>query len=148
MSDLTDFSNYNDQVSKALAKANELNKTAVFEALSGIGVTSVSVEFDGEGDSGQIHDVTVRAGEMRLELPSTPLTVHSRVGNDAEMSASETTLPDAIEMLCYDYLALEHGGWENSDGAYGEFHFDVAARSIRLDFNARFTDVTSYSHEF
>ena len=148
MSDLNGCLDYYDRYSKALVKANALNKSAVFEALAGIGVTSVKVEFDGEGDSGQIHDVVAQAGEGLLELPSTPITVHSIAGHNDELRASEATLPDAIEMLCYNYLAQEHGGWENSDGAYGEFHFDVRARSIRLDFNERFTDVTSYSHDF
>jgi hypothetical protein len=45
-------------------------------------------------------------------------------------------------------LNEEHGGWENSDGAYGEFRFDVGARSIHLEFNARFMDATNYSHDF
>jgi hypothetical protein len=32
-----------------------------------------------------------------------------------------------------------HCGWENNDGAYGDFIFDVAKRTITLDFNERYT---------
>ena len=32
--------------------------------------------------------------------------------------------------------------------AYGTFEFDVRKRTIRLDFNARFTDSTNSSHDF
>jgi hypothetical protein len=45
---------------KARAKARQRNKHAVFSALGAANVTEVHVEFDGEGDSGQIHDVCPR----------------------------------------------------------------------------------------
>ena len=32
---------------------------------------------------------------------------------------------------------MTHDGWENSDGAYGDFTFDVAERTITLDYNER-----------
>ena len=57
------------------------------------------------------------------------------------------SLHDAIETLCYDYLSQTHGGWENNDGAYGTFEFDVQQRSIRLDFDERFTDTNHHSHD-
>ena len=40
-----------------------------------------------------------------------------------------------------------HGGWENNDGAYGEFCFDASARSIHLEFNERFTSSELFTHE-
>jgi len=55
---------------------------------------------------------------------------------------------DAIEKLAYDFLEEVHDGWENEDGAYGEFIFDVGERAIRLEYNERVM-TTSYSeHEF
>jgi hypothetical protein len=59
----------------------------------------------------------------------------------ANTRRSDQPLRDAIETLCYDYLEQEHGGWENNDGAYGEFQFDVAERTIELEFSSRYTDV-------
>ena len=41
-----------------------------------------------------------------------------------------------------------HEGGSTSDGAYGEFTFDVAARSIALDYNERYTATNGYQHEF
>ena len=50
--------------------------------------------------------------------------------------------------LAYDFLEEVHDGWENEDGAYGEFVFDVGERTIRLEYNERVM-TTSYSeHEF
>ena len=61
---------------------------------------------------------------------------------------THVSLHDAIETLCYDYLSQTHGAWENNDGAYGMFRFDVSNRSIHLDFNERFTDTNEHSHDF
>ena len=52
------------------------------------------------------------------------------------------------DLVAYDFLSETHGGWENNDGAYGEFSFDVAARTITLDYNERYTATEFYSHEF
>ena len=41
------------------------------------------------------------------------------------------------QQLAFDFLSDTHGGWENNDGAYGEFCFDAAARCIHLEFNER-----------
>jgi hypothetical protein len=132
--------------SAAIAKANSLNKAVVFDALSAGGITEVCVGFDGEGDSGQIESVTAHAQDKAVDFPATMVT-YAEPGDD-EPAVHETTLRNAIEQLCYDYLEQEHGGWENNDGAFGEFIFDVAKRRITLDFNGRFTDYAHHSHTF
>jgi len=66
----------------------------------------------------------------------------------AKVTTHETSLRDAVEELCYGYLEQEHGGWENNDGAFGEFTFNVAKRKIRLAFNAKFVDFTRHRHAF
>jgi hypothetical protein len=45
-------------------------------------------------------------------------------------------------------MEQEHGGWENNDGAYGEFQINVADRTIELEFYSRYTDTQKYSHSF
>ncbi|MEQ1518940.1 MAG: DUF6878 family protein, partial [Usitatibacteraceae bacterium] len=39
-------------------------------------------------------------------------------------------------------------GWENNDGAYGEFTFTVSDQSIALDYNERFTSSEHFAHEW
>ena len=58
------------------------------------------------------------------------------------------SIRDAIEHFAYDCLAQTHGGWENNEGAFGTFVFDVADQSITLDYNQRFEDVESFEHAF
>jgi hypothetical protein len=47
------------------------------------------------------------------------------------------SVSDVVEALAYDLLEEEHGGWENNDGAYGEFRFDVTDRTISLAYHER-----------
>jgi NADH dehydrogenase FAD-containing subunit len=54
----------------------------------------------------------------------------------------------AGEHLAYDFLSDTHCGWENNDGAYGEFCFDASARCIHLEFNERFTSSEVFTHNF
>jgi hypothetical protein len=129
-------------------KANELKKTALFDALAPAGITSIHVDFDGEGDSGQINGVSALAGDQPTQLPATQVTLHRLHWGHTQSEPSEFTLAEAIETLCYDYLEQEHGGWENNDGGYGEFTIDVAERTIDLEFYSRYTDYNKFSHSF
>jgi hypothetical protein len=133
---------------KAVAAANAHNKPVVFDLLAAAGITSVTVEFDGEGDSGQIESVIACAGESRLELPQAPVTLQHASWRSETFTDTTQPLPEAIETLCYDYLQQEHGGWENNDGGFGTFTFDVARRAIELEFNGRFTDIHTTGHTF
>jgi len=145
---MNDFLEYYSRHLEAVTKANALNKPIVFDALAAAGLTLVEVEFDGEGDSGQIEGIFAYAGDARAELPESFLTLYQAAQNKGDPRTTNVSLHDAIETLCYDYLSQTHGGWENNDGAYGIFRFDVKQRSIRLDFNERFTDSTHHSHDF
>ena len=148
MSDFATFTANYARYRQTLNKANALNKALIFEALAAAGITALTIDFDGEGDSGQIDGIGARAGDTPVTVPATPITLHRVPWDSDQRQTVETTLPDAIETLCYAYLEQEHEGWENNDGAYGLFECDVAARTIHLDFNARFTDVHHSSHDF
>jgi hypothetical protein len=136
------------QFSAATAKANSLNKATVFGALSAVGITHVTVSFDGEGDSGQIENLEAACGDRIVDFPSMPVSLYRAQSGREELTTHEMPLGEAVEELCYGYLEQEHGGWENNDGAFGEFSFHVAERRIALDFNARFTDCTHHSTTF
>jgi hypothetical protein len=144
----TDFTARYQRHTQALSQANALNKTAVFDALAAAGITTVTVHFNGESDSGQIEDVAAYAKEEDARIPSTPITLHSANWGAPELTSSARSLKEAVEDLCYDYLSQEHGGWENNDGGYGEFTFHVEDRRIELDFNARYTDSVHHGHVF
>ena len=112
-------------------------KAALFDFLEANGIVLETVDFDGCGDSGQIEGITAFDEHGEVALPATGFAAPDA---DGETSADATgPTADAIETLAYDLLETEHGGWENNDGAYGQFRFDLVARSITLECNMRFT---------
>jgi hypothetical protein len=145
---MSDFETNYAHHGKLRAKANELNKAVLFDVLATAGINSIHVDFDGEGDSGQINGVLALTGDQPTQLPATKLTLQQLHWGQTESTPSEFTLAEAVETLCYDYLEETHGGWENNDGAYGEFRFDVAKRTIELEFNGRYTETFTDTHAF
>ena len=146
--DMTEFEQRYARHKEVVAEANKLNKTVLFDALASLGVTTIVVDFDGEGDSGQINSVAAFVDDQPFQLPKTMLTIHSASWSDDGLQTRDIPLEEAVEEICYGYLEQEHGGWENNDGAYGEFTLTVADRTIELDCNMRFSDSTNYSHTF
>ena len=136
--------NNNDQQYVAMRNdAQQHNKSAVFDVLTAAGITKVTAEFDGYGDSGQIQSITAGAGESDAEVPPTSVTIHAfdRVFCAGHFETIEEVkqqpLAEAIEGLCYDCLEERHGGWEINEGSFGTFEFNVADRTISLEFNER-----------
>lgn len=141
------FSDY-ERHRQAQPKINKGNKRALFDALAAAHITEVHVDFDGVGDSGQIGSVIAFRGEDRAELPKATVTIRQVSWPNTKAAITQATLEEAIETLCYAYLEETHGGWENNDGAYGEFRFDVAKRTITLEFNGRYTDIHTDNRTF
>jgi hypothetical protein len=145
MSDICDIRASYQNHQKALAEANAINKGAVFDALAAAGIATVNVTFDGEGDSGQIDNITA---DDSPNIPEVPIELQKANWGTGRLDSIQGTLRDGIETLCYDFLEEEQGGWENNDGAFGEFIFNVAERKISLQFNARFSDSTLFNYSF
>jgi hypothetical protein len=119
---------------------NAADKIAVFDVLAEIGIHTVTVAFDGYGDSGQIEGIEA------FDAESNPVPLPDN--RPVRLSAEETNLREAIETLSYACLEETQAAWENDEGAYGTFVFGVPDRSITLDHNARFTDVVTSHHRF
>jgi len=134
--------------SDALAEIGKVNKETVFDALRQAHIEKVIVVFDGEGDSGQIESITAYKSDSETPLPTTTVTLKAVDWNGDGQPDTALALPEAVERLCYDFLEQEHGGWENNDGAFGEFILDVTERTVSLDFNGRYTDIHTTSHTF
>lgn len=123
-------------------------KTRLFDTLASHGIVRVTVNFDGCGDSGQIEDIIAFDEHGQVELKGHALPAPDSDPDGIPEAEAAEPIEDAIESLAYDLLESEHGGWENNDGAYGEFTFDVATRKITLEHNERFTSSELYTHEW
>jgi len=135
-----DFTAWDQKEREQIRLANELlpaNKTALFDALAAAGIEIVTVVFDGYGDSGQIENIEAKAGDEIIALPPSQIEIAAPVWGSSEIEHQTQPACEAIETLVYAFLSQTHGGWENNDGAYGDFTFDVAERTITLDYNER-----------
>lgn len=134
---------------RRIAEARPANKAALLDALARAGITKVVVNFDGYGDSGQMERIDVHATEAEAKLPEDRIEfVEPVLGYPDRSERSTHTVSDAIETLVYALLEETHGGWENDDGAYGEVTFDVAKRTITLDYNERQMESYYSCHTF
>ena len=131
-----------------VAELRPRNKALVFDALAAAGITIVTVSFDGYGDSGQIESIEAQADGKVVDLPQADLEINAPIWGKREPERQMISVTDAIERLVYDFLSEAHGGWENNEGAYGEFTFDVGERTISLDYNERYTSTEHHSYEF
>jgi hypothetical protein len=134
---------------KALSESvHAANKGALFPILAAAGITSILVRFDGSGDSGQIEEIDAVSGDKPVSLPTGNVTIQRAEWGASEAERIECSVNDAVEALVYAFLEETHGGWENNEGAYGEFTFNVAARTITLDYNERYEDTHYTQHSF
>jgi hypothetical protein len=124
------------------------NKAALFDPLTAAGVTTVVVSFDGYGDEGQIQNVEVKAGEQIVAMPVEHIELASVVWDKTAPECSTISITDAIEHFVYLLLEKTYCGWQDGDSAYGAFTFDVAARTITLDYNERYTSSEYFQHVF
>lgn len=125
------------------------NKAALFDAPARIGIATVLVEFDGYGDSGQIEDISAHAGpDIAVNLPECNVEIARVEYGTLEIVRKTYTVKEAIERLAYDFLEETHGGWEDNQGAYGDFLFDVAERTITLNYNERIETSEYTQHVF
>jgi hypothetical protein len=133
---------------RLIAELQPRNKAALFDALSAAGATLVVVSFDGCGDSGQIENIEVKSGDAIIAMPSGEVEIARAEWGKSEPQRSTVSTTEALEQLVYDFLAQTHSGWEDNEGAFGEFTFDIAARTITLDYNERYIESANDQHVF
>jgi len=125
------------------------NKAALFDVLAATGIATVTVVFDGYGDSGQVENIEAKTSDDKVvDLPSAEIEIALVEWGVDQPLPVRLGVHDAIERLAYAFLSNTHCGWENNDGAYGEFVFDVSDRTISLDYNERFTSSENHGHEW
>ena len=97
---------------------------------------------------GQIENIEAKAGDAVVAIPAGEIEIAEAIWASQSPAALRVSIVDAIERLAYDLLERTHCGWENNDGADGDFTFDVAERTITLDYNERYTASEYSQHVF
>jgi hypothetical protein len=94
------------------------------------GVQSVEIDYDGCGDSGCIENIAYRDGR----------------GSAVDLAGKLALTEDQLTNLFYDLIEARHPGWENNDGAFGEFKWNLTEDALLHTHNDRFTDYDTTEH--
>lgn len=111
----------------------EQAKAVLIAHLKSLGITKVTIGYDGEGDQGQITDIEA------LE----PTEVKIKLMNDGTPLGRHRELTDALENFAWKVLDDHHAGFENNDGGFGTISIDVTGSSVSLAKNDKFVDFHS-----
>lgn len=122
---------------KALKRA----KDHLIPILKSLNIATVTIDYDGEGDSGQIENIACYDAATNDVASKLNETVTS-AGEDKSQS-----LESAIEYFAWDFLSFYHAGFEDNDGGFGTITIDVAKGTARMEHNDRFVDFTTSKQE-
>lgn len=123
---------------KAERKRFAAVKARLCKALKEQGIASVTIEYDGEGDSGQIGDIAARSSDNKpldIEAPIT-LAIHK-----PKTPTRYASLSDALDDFAWTVLQFYHGGFQDNEGGFGTLTIHVSDGKVTIDHNNRFTDV-------
>jgi hypothetical protein len=138
-----------DQEFVSLCKSTLLeNKAVLFDALAASCIDTVEVTFNGYADEGQIDGVVADGEGGDTDLHSIHVEIRRVEWGDQIVTRQTLSVKDAIEKLVHDILEQTYSGWENNQGAYGDFLFDVEERTITLNFNERIETSELTQHVF
>ena len=112
-----------ETIAKLHAERDAANKAArgeLLPQLRGLGITEVTAEYEGYGDSGNVEDVRVQPAGIAL-----PDELCTKVGDFA-----------------WSVAYHQHSGFENNEGGYGTLTWDIARDNITLDHSDRYVECT------
>lgn len=131
-----------------LDKVSSGNKEILFDILEKNAVDVVTVTFDGGGDDGSLEpsDLPEKVANILVEGSKVCQGTTWKDGKSRKNWKHDCTVEEVIEGICYEVLEILYEGWENNDGAFGDFTFDVKKRKILFDFNERYVESKLYEH--
>lgn len=113
-------------------------KALLCAALKAKAIATVSIEYDGEGDSGQINEITaVDANQQPVSLDQ-PVTLAL---HKPQEPTTYNTLYEALDDFAWTAIQAYHGGFHNNDGGFGTVTIDTNKGSLTIDHNDRFTQL-------
>ena len=114
---------------------------------------TVTVTFDGSGDSGCVDQAVYENGDFDGNaIQVTSLSTANEFVDGQWINTqveARKSVDEAIEALTDDYLADTGVDWYNNDGGFGELVINVDEGLVSLDVNTRWTDLeNAYASEW
>ena len=126
----------------------------IFEQLRAAEASSITISFNGSGDSGSIESVDIyNADNQRMQIDLTviyPEEKSSWVDDKwiTETEEKEMPIADALEAYCYDELQKTEIDWYNNDGGFGQMTINLDDKvKIELEVNTRYTEYNTDSFD-
>jgi hypothetical protein len=110
-------------------------KPRILAALKRNSIANVEIAYDGEGDSGQIGDITVSDRDGK------PVPLQGSVLLNLDGTRRKYCLTEALDAFTWEVLSLYHDGFEINDGGFGTLSIDVHKGSFTLEHSDRVIDV-------
>jgi len=121
----TDFASTMEKWAAERDAENAKTCAMMLVQLRALGVTEVTAEYEGYGDSGNVEFITLQPSGIAL--------------------ASE--LSSQLDEFAWAFAYQQHPGFENNEGGYGTLTWDLIKDGIDLDHADRFVDCTHSYHE-
>ena len=121
----TDFASTMEKWAAERDVENKEVRAVLLAQLRTLGVTEVTAEYEGYGDSGNVEDITLQPSGIALP----------------------TDLSSQLDEFAWAFAYQQHPGFENNEGGYGTLTWDLTKDSIDLDHADRFVDSTHSYHE-
>jgi hypothetical protein len=119
-------------------------KRAILKTLRERGIVTVSIEYDGEGDSGQIGDILAFDARNRSVATNQPVRLALYRGRAPSDYGSLHQALDDFAWLILDHF---HAGFQDNEGGFGTIRIDVAAGSVLLEHDYRVIDTVHHRTE-
>lgn len=109
-------------------------------------IRSITVSFEGTGDSGSIENIAFDGHLSQEAFDALPVTylATGRIFDEgvwrSTVTPTEGTMHEAIEALTYDYLEETGVDWYNCDGGYGELEINVTRGTVELQVSVRYSE--------
>ncbi len=99
--------------------SGELKLRILFDELKYLGAKSVTVDYSGGGDSGDVGDTVCN----EIDLSDNSLQFNSV--NSLVNSGNSVSIMNALREVTFDMMSRHHSGFENNEGGGGSVVFDI-----------------------
>ena len=126
----------------------EARIAAVWPVLGSLECTTVVVDYDGYGDSGQMNGADFFSGDNKkiqvkrsimVKAPETFCAWDAKTESWVRGIKEETELVDLLERIASDIVDMRHAGYENNQGGRGTVTFCSLEKTVTCEHEAFYT---------
>lgn len=133
-------------------EALHTNRDRLLTALLKLNATKVDIDYEGGGDSGDVSGVAITPDSLMPQLHSETMGLCRVVRHYEEgdvrhelMDDVAQSLESALKDFTFSWLEIQHGGWENNDGARGTVTINVPENRFDLEHESYYTESCHYA---